>query len=373
MFDRLFARARGRYVGQFDLVSFDEVRGWVCDRDHPEAAVRIEILSNGERLGEVTADAPRPDVDGFGAGGPRGFAFAFPRSVAPGSIVARVAGSRSNLTGNIRYDGARRPGRIPAPPIVNDELYTTKPPSDQAAVDLIEGWSSCFPTARGLVAGHVGLFEDVRVAWALDVLGSIAGFEALELGSLEGGHAYMLANAGAHVTAIEANRNCYLRSLIAKEIMGTASVRFLFGDFMPYLDTLDRRFDLIWAAGVLYHLIDPTLLLRRIAAHTDAVYLWTHYIPDDAFDANAAWALTIFDKEDRDVGDGRIVPHYLRSYLSAAETAAYCGGVYRHAAWLRRADILNELRLAGLDDIAIGFEDVGNPSGPCFSLVARRR
>lgn len=37
------------------------------------------------------------------------------------------------------------------------------------------------------------------------------------------------------------------------------------------------RYDLIFACGVLYHMIDPLLLLERMAARTDNLYLWTHY------------------------------------------------------------------------------------------------
>ncbi|MHB8594153.1 MAG: class I SAM-dependent methyltransferase, partial [Acidimicrobiales bacterium] len=103
----------------------------------------------------------------------------------------------------------------------------------------------------------------------------------LELGPLEGGHSYMLDCLGASgVTAIEANQRAYLRCLIAKELLGIPSARFLCGDFMAYLQDAVRRgasWDLCVAVGVLYHQKDPVSLLELATQVSDRLLLWTHY------------------------------------------------------------------------------------------------
>jgi hypothetical protein len=74
------------------------------------------------------------------------------------------------------------------------------PPSLQHALDLFKGeWSTRLPDACGLVAstGPVRACEDYRVEWFESLIGGFAGKRVLELGPLEGGHAYMLEKMGA--------------------------------------------------------------------------------------------------------------------------------------------------------------------------------
>ena len=78
------------------------------------------------------------------------------------------------------------------------------------------------------------------------------GRTVLELGPLEAGHSYLLERLGAaEIVGIEANTRAYLRCLVVKEILGLGRARFLCGEFVSYLRTSDRRFDLAVASGVL--------------------------------------------------------------------------------------------------------------------------
>ena len=120
--------------------------------------------------------------------------------------------------------------------------YAKAKPSLQQTVDLFGGdWVSAFPASAGAVnAGKMPLFEDPRMDWAeqhFRALGvELKGASVLELGPLEGGHTYMLSKRGARsVTAIEANREAYLRCLVAKELLGVERVNFLYGDAIDFL------------------------------------------------------------------------------------------------------------------------------------------
>lgn len=254
-------------------------------------------------------------------------------------------------------------------PVPNDATVQAAPTA-QLAIDLFDGWTSKLPDELGVKSGNAMLFDDGRTHWALGLLGSIEGQSVLELGPLEGGHTYMLHKAGANVTAIEANKRGYLKCLIVKELLRLDRARFLFGNFVPWLADGPQRFDLVWATGVLYHMSDPLELLRLIAACTDRVHIWTHYVPDE-FDASEAWAAPIVRVEEREIA-GRRIRHYVRSYLDTSTVPHYCGGIDTTSVWLRRADILDCLIRLGLSQIDINFETSTHPHGPCFALVATR-
>lgn len=49
-----------------------------------------------------------------------------------------------------------------------------------------------FPANASLAAGVVPLFEDGRVAWAIEQFNGVQGKHILEFGPLEAGHTYML-------------------------------------------------------------------------------------------------------------------------------------------------------------------------------------
>ncbi|MGL5094077.1 MAG: hypothetical protein ACRDD1_00715, partial [Planctomycetia bacterium] len=48
------------------------------------------------------------------------------------------------------------------------------------------------------------------------------------------------------------------------------------------------RFDAVFDVGLLYHLPDPHLFLKRLAAVADRHYLWTHFCPPAKADAEQA-------------------------------------------------------------------------------------
>jgi hypothetical protein len=244
-------------------------------------------------------------------------------------------------------------------------------PAPQSTIDILDGWVSILPAELGAnTGGFAPLFADDRASWAINRLGGVKEASVLELGPLEGGHTYMLDRAGAkNITAIEGNKRCYLKCLITKELLGMDSASLLLGNFVSWLEENRQRFDVIWATGVLYHMTEPLKLLRLLADRTDRIHIWTHFYPDDYWPDPLPLPLTSI--EDREF-EGEKVRHYLRSYMGAESTPAYCGGVYSGSAWLRRSDILRELEKFGFSKIEIAFETPFTGNGPSFALVAKR-
>jgi len=253
------------------------------------------------------------------------------------------------------------------------DRYIAKAPSQQNAVDALPGWITAFPPATGIRAGTLPLAFDTRISWAAERLGGVAGARVLELGPLDGGHTYMLHEAGAaRIDAVEANSLAYLRCLVLKEILGLSRARFHLGDFTQDLSAVGARWDVVIACGVLYHLSDPAALLLRLAAATDALYIWTH-----VFDAAAMppgdprrGALTGAMRRAA-LGEVTVELHE-RSYHGAERAIAFCGGPRDRHVWMDRTGLLAGLRSLGFSQIEIAHDQPDAPAGPALSILARR-
>lgn len=268
-------------------------------------------------------------------------------------------------------DSVFRHLKHPGPSDVLDN-YVIGAPSAQNAVDALPGWNMALPPQAGARVEGPAFYCDARIEWALQQFGPLEGKHVLELGPLEASHTFMLEGRNpASLTAIEANRLSFLRCLVVKELVGLKTANFLLGNFEPWLETTDRRFDLVVASGVLYHMAEPVRLIEQLARHTDALYLWTHYASDTA--------MPIGDARNMLLGPVEVVEShgvkarlYPRSYLGAWKNKAFCGGPHDHHRWIERDDLLELLKALGFTDLRIAHDDPQHVNGPAFSIFARR-
>jgi len=259
------------------------------------------------------------------------------------------------------------------------EVYEFAAPSYQNAIDLLPGWNHKFPPEMNLNAGPAYMYEDPRIHWAVEQFGSLEGKRVLELGPLEAQHTYMLERHGARrIDAIEANKIAYLRCLVAKEVFGLRKARFHLGDFVRGLQS-PTRYDLIVACGVLYHMADPLLLLERMAARTDFIYLWTHYFDEEEMPPTdpRRFAFKVPEVNHEEVTQteefhGIEMKLHLRSYYKAWTKTQYCGGPVDRHFWLEKAQLIEALRALGFNNLAFAHEDRNHPNGPAMSIFARR-
>lgn len=257
------------------------------------------------------------------------------------------------------------------PPTILDEFVMTAP-SNQNAVNLFAGeWASALPEV-GVMAGSAQLFEDPRIAWALDQIGDVTGRSILECGPLEGGHSFMMSRAGAHVLAIEAQSRAYLKCLIAKELLGMDRVRFELGDFMEYLRTTESTFDVCVASGVLYHMRNPVETIALTARVAQVLVLWTHYYDAETL-AKGPDFPGRFPSQELFNYEGFEHTLYRHEYGAALSAQGFCGGSAPHSAWMSREEILNALENFGWKVVAIAFETKDHPNGPALALVAEKR
>ncbi len=254
------------------------------------------------------------------------------------------------------------------------DQYVTVAPSAQSKVDIFAGeWISKLPASLGNVrSGDIDLFDDERVTWALESLGGVDGADVLELGPMEGGHTWMLHEAGAaSITAVEANTRLFLKCLIVRDLLETDRARFLCGNFVEYLRATDRTFDVCWASGVLYHMQDPVELIALISKRSRRLFLWTHYFDDEHITRKIRQRR--FDEARVVQTEGFEHRVYRYKYGIALRFRDFIGGTAPTSSWLPREDLIGALEHFGWTDIKIGFDTKDHSHGPALALTAVRR
>lgn len=251
--------------------------------------------------------------------------------------------------------------------------YETSLPAAANAVRLLDpSWVASFPPELGVVAGQIPLYEDPRIDWMLSELkGAWHEFDVLELGPLEASHTAMMLRRGVKsVLAVEANRLAFLKCLVAKEVMGLREASFLLGDFREFLKQDQRRWPLIVACGVLYHMTEPLDLLAALARRTDRLFIWTHVFDDEAMPFDDP-RHGVFSQEEVVDFDGRSYTLRVHPYGNMGD-AKFCGGPLQGPRWMERAGLLDALDRLGYDDIRIAHEAPDHPAGPALCILAQR-
>ena len=219
--------------------------------------------------------------------------------------------------------------------------------------------------------GTIGLFDDQRLHWLSERIGTFAGKSILELGPLEGGHTFMMAkDRPSRLLAIESNTRAFLKCLIARNHLGIEA-DFLLGDFTKYAAETEDRFDFILASGVLYHMREPTKLLANLSRISNCLGIWTHYYDDGIVSSNEALSRR-FERTPT-VQEFRAIEVRMHEqrYLDALSWGGFCGGSAESSFWLTRDSLMDVLRSLGYS-IEIGSEEPDHPNGPCILLLARR-
>jgi hypothetical protein len=208
--------------------------------------------------------------------------------------------------------------------------------------------------------------------WAFDRLGGLEAKTVLELGPLEAAHSYMAqAGGAAHLTAVEANRNAFLKCLIIKELFTLDRCSFLCGDVLEYMQGSSEQYDVAFVTGILYHMVEPVRLLDLVSQRCSQIVIWTQ-VYDERGLANKHFARRIGPATATEYkGFHHHVHRY--DYGVHARLGGFSGGTRPYANWLPREDLLRALDHFGWRDIEIAFDDpTSHPHGPALALVATR-
>jgi len=199
-------------------------------------------------------------------------------------------------------------------------------------------------------------------------LEGLTGKSILELGAYEGYYTLNMHNKGANeIVAIEGNPRNFLKCCAIKNHYRIDSAQFLLGECNKYLAEREEKFDMILAAGILYHLYDPISALQDIVRLTDYIAIDTTYYHRDP--ELQAFKFTGETKEiDIDGLQGHVLHHRLNTQLTLGKKH----GMY-DSAWMFEIETLYEfLRVSGFEFEVILDVAQTNPHWLRVSLVAKR-
>jgi len=246
-----------------------------------------------------------------------------------------------------------------------NDRYLTVAPSVQNAVDIFHDAWHCEIPVDGVKSGlHDHFLTDMRVP-DCDKVVSVAGKKILELGPYEGFHSYQLEKHGAgQVISIEANKVSFMKCLIVKNIFDMKT-EYRLGDFREYLKDCEDKYDIVFASGVLYNMIDPVQLIFDISKVADTLFLWTFYYSNERTDLQQ-----MFENEEPVLIHSKYKVH--KRLYEGRNAQGFCGGERPYSMWPERETVFDSLNDAGFNKIDIIEEKTHEEAGNNILLVARK-
>ncbi len=225
-------------------------------------------------------------------------------------------------------------------------------------------WRSGCPLPDGRYLGYAedekpgswkaGAGRDRRVQALLDHA-SPANKVILELGSCEGVLSVQLAAICKKVVALEVRPRNITCALIRAYLHGVRNCEFHIADVRD-LDQNIGKFDILFHAGVLYHLANPLEHLFRIRTVADTMLLDTHYGQRSDMEA------TSIDFQ------GKNYDAYVYNEHGWSDSFS---GVEDHSLWLSRESLLSALTEFGFGKVSV-LHDEETPAGSRIILIAKR-
>jgi SAM-dependent methyltransferase len=140
-------------------------------------------------------------------------------------------------------------------------------------------WSTRFVVDGEAFGGALDYSDDRRVATFFHWFG--VPRTILELSSFEGAHTLELAAPGTseNVFGLDGRADNVERARLVAELLGRGNIEFAVEDLEHAELARYGRFDAVFCAGLLYHLVSPWRLLAEIGTVSDRLFLDTHYWP----------------------------------------------------------------------------------------------
>lgn len=147
------------------------------------------------------------------------------------------------------------------------------------AFDRLGPWTTRFKLNGQTIGGGYEVGEDDPLLRAFIEHTPVAR-RVLELGCMEGGRTFPLARRVGHVVGVDARREHLQRARFIERELGVANVTFVESDLEAGDLAALGTFDVVYNAGLLYHLSDPARVLRQCAEVAPEMLLWTHVVDD---------------------------------------------------------------------------------------------
>ena len=183
----------------------------------------------------------------------------------------------------------------------------------------------------------------------------VRGKQVLELGPLEAAHTITLKMLGAaSVVSIEGQVDNFYKCCMISNLLSLQDCHFFYDDIEmiseKFLKKLGEPFDVCLCCGILYHLTKPWELLKKLAAVTDRLFIWTH-VASDTYPATK----------------NCIEKHYIGRYYTEVP-GHMLSGLSPKSFWPYRSELLSMLEDAGFINNKILEEGV-NEAGQSHILL----
>ncbi len=173
----------------------------------------------------------------------------------------------------------------------------------------------------------------------------------VELGSLEGGHTFALAQHPGveRVLGIEARKSNIERARFMQDLLRANNVKFVQADLEKTQLNEFGRFDAIFCSGLLYHLPEPWMLIAGMAHVAPRLFIWTHYADESAGESR------------QNFRGHEFVEGGIDEPLSGMSPTSF---------WLTLESLKAALTAAGFNAIQIVRDDPNHSNGPAVTLAA---
>jgi 2-polyprenyl-3-methyl-5-hydroxy-6-metoxy-1,4-benzoquinol methylase len=144
----------------------------------------------------------------------------------------------------------------------------------RAEFEKLNPWVTKFHIAGEEYGGNFDALNDARIAQFFEIFPAVE--TVIELGSLEGGHSFALAQNPVvkRVLAIEGREKNIEKAKLVQKLLDDKKVEFVPGD----IEKLDFEqfgpFDAVFCSGLLYHLPKPWELSPKLALVSPNIFIW---------------------------------------------------------------------------------------------------
>jgi len=223
-------------------------------------------------------------------------------------------------------------------------------PDLKAEFEKRKPWITKFHIAGEEYGGYFDALSDVRIRQFFESFPPIE--TVVELGSLEGGHSFALAQNPSvkKILAIEGRAENIERAEFVKNILNDEKVEFLQADLEKADFQSFGKFDAVFCCGLLYHLPKPWELIPKLAKISPNIFIWTQISEEaKAKKMREGWRGKFYRE------GGFLDP---------------LSGLSKKSFWLSLGSLINLLTVSGYKEIKIIENDLTHAKGPAVTLAA---
>lgn len=195
-------------------------------------------------------------------------------------------------------------------------------------------------------------YSDARINWFKEHFPNVTTI--LDMGSLEGAQSFILSQLPhvKQVVGLESREANLAKAEYVRKLLNLGTVSFHKTDLEQADLTKFGRFDVVFCAGLLYHLMNPWDLIRRISLITDQCFIWTHYAKEDC------------EKAVRNGYRGMLYQE-----LGLADPQS---GMSPASFWLEFDELIRMIKDNGFPQVTIIEKNQEPEIGPVTTLIARK-